>query len=222
MKAKFINEAIGDVLKPKSQENILKDLGKHGSVYAEITNNPIYKQLTDLGFTMVSSMRQLENGTVKFETATPIMLKRTPTTDISFRLEDGGYFRVNGKPLYKWDKKPTIQEALEYAIDWIKNPKKIQIHGEEKEFKIKTDETFIKLGQAHKEWENKLKTLKGKRMTGRMEWYGNEWYGNPRRTDQENRLWVQDIFVKEDNIFVKNGDYYFKLLPNVTYTIHES
>jgi hypothetical protein len=219
MKARFINEAIGDVLKPKSQESIMKDLGEHGPIYNEITNSPQYKQLQKLGFALVSSMRQLDNGTVKFETSTPIKLKQTLASDISFRLEDGGYFRVNGKPMYKWEKKPTIQQALDYAIEWIKEPKKVKLHGEETEFKIKTDETYNKLMQAHKEWENKLKMLKGKHLSGRMEFYGREWYDNPRHVNQENRLWVQDVMVKEDNIFVKNGDYYFKLLPNVTYVI---
>jgi hypothetical protein len=221
MKARFINEAIGDVLKPKSQENIMKDLGEHGAIYNEITNSPQYKELQKLGFTLVSSMRQLDNGTVKFETSTPIKLKQTLASDISFRLEDGGYFRVNGKPMYKWEKKPTIQEALDYAIKWIKEPKKVQIHGEETEFKIKTDETYNKLEQAHKEWELKLKSLKGKHLTGTMEFYRDEWFNNPKFSRRENRLWVQDILLSGDKVFVKNGDYYFKLLPNVTYVITE-
>jgi hypothetical protein len=222
LRAKFINEQAGNIFKGKSKEDIIKDLGEHGPLYSEIVNSPQYKELNKLGFYLIASKRQLDNGTVKFESTTPIKLKQSNVTEISFRLENGGYFRVNGNPMYKWENKPTIREALEYTIDWIKEPKKTQLHGEEIEFKIKTDETYNKLTQVRKEWENKLKTFKGKKMTGRMEFYGEEWYSNPRSTKQENRLWVQNIMISEDgDIFVKNGDYYFRLLPNVTYIIND-
>ena len=222
MKAKKVYEAIEDVFKPKPGEEVMKSLGEHGPLYAEITSNPLYKELQDLGFELISGKRQLDNGTVKFNTTRPVKLKQSNVKEISFRLRGGGYFRVNGNPMYKWAKAPTPEEALRYTVDWVKDPKPTELHGEVTEFKIKDHEAYKNLTIVKKECENTLKKLIGKRMSGRMEFYGRETWNNPKNVQNENRLWVQDIEIDEnDKIFVKNGDYYFGLLPNATYKITE-